>query len=341
MQTQFLTADEHSLQLGASLLKAGQVVGFPTETVYGLGADALNSEAVHAIFAAKCRPADNPLIVHIAEWDEIEPLCHVNEMARRLADAFWPGPLTMILPRKDIIPDVVTAGLDSVAIRMPSHPIARQLISLSGCPVAAPSANRSGRPSPTTAAHVLEDMDGRVPLILDGGPCSVGVESTVVSLTGEMAVVLRPGGITPEMIAAVLGDCKIADSIMRPLKEGETAPSPGMKHKHYAPRARMTLYEGEAQAVEERIRCEYDTTAAEEKPLILTCDAHLAAYGDRRCYSLGTDAKDAARNLFAALRYADEEGITRIYSESYSQSGVGLAVMNRMARAAGFDMITV
>lgn len=341
MQTQFLKADEQSLQLGAELIKAGQVVGFPTETVYGLGADALNSKAVHAIFAAKCRPADNPLIVHIAEWSEIEPLCHVNEMARRLADAFWPGPLTMILPRKDIIPDVVTAGLDSVAIRMPSHPIARQLISLSGCPIAAPSANRSGRPSPTTAAHVLEDMDGRVPLILDGGPCSVGVESTVVSLTGDMAVVLRPGGVTPEMIAAVLGDCKIADSIMRPLKEGEAAPSPGMKHKHYAPRARMTLYEGEAQAVEERICREYDNTSVEEKPLILTCDAHIAAYGDRRCYSLGADAAAAARNLFAALRYADEESITRIYSESYSQSGVGLAVMNRMARAAGFDMVNV
>lgn len=341
MQTQFLSADEQSLELGAELIKAGQVVGFPTETVYGLGADALNSEAVHAIFAAKCRPADNPLIVHIADWSEIEPLCHVNEMARRLADAFWPGPLTMILPRKDIIPDVVTAGLDSVAIRMPSHPIARQLISLSGCPIAAPSANRSGRPSPTTAAHVLEDMDGRVPLILDGGPCSVGVESTVVSLTGDMAVVLRPGGVTPEMIAAVLGDCKIADSIMRPLKEGEAAPSPGMKHKHYAPRARMTLYEGEAQAVEKRICHEYDSTSAKEKPLILTCDAHIAAYGDRRCYSLGADAAAAARNLFAALRYADEESITRIYSESYSQSGVGLAVMNRMARAAGFDMVNV
>jgi len=339
MRTQLLQADADSIALGAELLRKGEVVGFPTETVYGLGADALNSNAVHAIFAAKNRPADNPLIVHISAFSEMEPLCHINDMAVKLADAFWPGPLTMILPRKDIIPDVVTAGLDSVAIRMPSHPVAQQLIAQSGCPVAAPSANRSGRPSPTAAAHVFEDMEGIIPLIIDGGPCSVGVESTVVSLTGPVAVVLRPGGITPDMIAAVLGDCQVADSVMRPLREGETAPSPGMKHKHYAPRARMTLFEGDADAVEKCIICEYDAHLNNEKALILASSAHLAAYGSRRVFDLGADESDAARNLFSALRHADDEGITRIYSESYPESGVGLAVMNRMARAAGFDII--
>ena len=252
MNTLLLPASDESVARAAQLIKDGQLVGFPTETVYGLGADALNARAVLEIFAAKGRPADNPLFVHIARWEEMEPLCHINDMARKLAEAFWPGPLTMILPKKELVPAAVTAGLDSVAIRMPSHPVAHALIEKSGCPIAAPSGNRSGRPSPTLAAHMMEDMDGRIPLILDGGPRDVGVESTVVALTGDIATVLRPGGVTPEMIAAVLGEVQVADSVMRPLKEGEAAPSPGMKHKHYAPKARMTLYEGEAEAVAQR-----------------------------------------------------------------------------------------
>ena len=262
MRTLCLPADKASIAQAAQLLRAGEIVGFPTETVYGLGANALSDPAVRKIFAAKERPADNPLIVHIAALADMEPLCHINDMARRLAAAFWPGPLTMILPKKDIVPAVVTAGLDSVAIRMPSHPVARALIEACGLPIAAPSGNRSGRPSPTLAAHMLEDMDGRVPLILDGGACDVGVESTVVALTGDIATVLRPGGITPDMLAGVLGQVQVADSVMRPLREGEAAPSPGMKHKHYAPRARMTLYEGAAEAVAARIRSEYDALPA-------------------------------------------------------------------------------
>ena len=341
MRTQLLKADESSLKLAAELLKDGQVVGIPTETVYGLGADALNETAVRAIFAAKERPADNPLIVHVADFAELEPLCHVNDMARKLNEAFWPGPLTMILPKKDIVPTVVTAGLESVAIRMPSHPVAQRIIRLSGCPIAAPSANRSGRPSPTQAQHVFEDMDGRIPLIIDGGDSDVGVESTVVSLTGDTAVVLRPGGITPEMIAAVLGECEVADSVMRPLREGEEAPSPGMKHKHYAPKAPMTLYAGQTAQVARRICAEYDTAKEDGEALILAAHDHLPLYGDRHVFDLGPTAASAAHALFAALRYADTLGVHRVFSEAYPEEGVGLALMNRMARAAGFDIVHV
>lgn len=341
MNTLLLPASDDSVAQAADLIKNGKLVGFPTETVYGLGADALNARAVLDIFAAKGRPADNPLIVHIARWEEMEPLCHVNGMARKLADAFWPGPLTMILPKKELVPQEVTAGLDSVAIRMPSHPVARALIEKSGCPIAAPSGNRSGRPSPTLARHMMEDMDGRIPLILDGGPCDVGVESTVVALTGDVATVLRPGGVTPEMIAAVLGEVQVADSVMRPLKEGEAAPSPGMKHKHYAPKAHMTLYEGEAEAVARRIKEEYDCLDGAEKGLILAASGHLALYGSRSCADLGQDEWAAAHNIFALLRQADADGVTRVFSESWPENGVGLAVMNRMARAAGFDIVQV
>lgn len=340
MRTELLKADERSLSLAAQLIKDGQVVGIPTETVYGLGANALDEKAVLAIFAAKERPADNPLIVHIADFAEMEPLCHVNDMARKLSDAFWPGPLTMILPKKEIVPIAVTAQLDSVAIRMPAHPVAQQIIRLSGCPIAAPSANRSGRPSPTQAQHVLEDMDGRIPLIIDGGESDVGVESTVVSLTGDTAVVLRPGGVTPEMIAAVLGECEVADSVMRPLREGEAAPSPGMKHKHYSPKAPMTLYAGEENAVSKRICAEYDKLASGEA-LILAAQQHLSLYGSRQVFDLGPDAASAAHALFAALRHADALGVKRVFSEAYPEEGVGLALMNRMARAAGFDIVTV
>ena len=341
METLLLSADARSIARAAELIKDGQLVGFPTETVYGLGADALNPRAVLDIFAAKGRPADNPLIVHITRWEEMLPLCWVNEKARKLAEAFWPGPLTMILPKREIVPGAVTAGLDSVAIRMPSHPVARALIATSGCPIAAPSGNRSGRPSPTMAAHMMEDMAGRIPLILDGGPCEVGVESTVVALTGDVATVLRPGGVTPEMIAAVLGESQVADSVMRPLKEGEAAPSPGMKHKHYAPKARMTLYAGDAGAVAARISAEYDTLQDGEKGLILAAQEHLPLYGSRRAADLGRDEWAAAHNIFALLRQADADGVTRVFSESWPESGVGLAVMNRMARAAGFDIVSV
>ena len=231
MLTKVEPCTEAALRQAAEWIRAGEVVGFPTETVYGLGADALNPQAVRKIFAAKGRPADNPLIVHIAELSQIRPLIsgEISDRAAALAHAFWPGPLTMIFPKSDRIPQEVSAGLDTVGIRFPANEDARRLIQACGCPIAAPSANRSGRPSPTTAAHVLEDMDGRIPMILDGGPCQVGLESTVLDVTGEIPRVLRPGGVTPEMIAQVAGSCRVDESVMRPLKEGEKPRSPGMK----------------------------------------------------------------------------------------------------------------
>ena len=344
MRTLCLPADSASIAQAAQLLRAGEIVGFPTETVYGLGANALSDPAVRKIFAAKERPADNPLIVHIAALADMEPLCHINDMARRLAAAFWPGPLTMILPKKDIVPAVVTAGLDSVAIRMPSHPVARALIEACGLPIAAPSGNRSGRPSPTLAAHMLEDMDGRIPLILDGGACDVGVESTVVALTGDIATVLRPGGITPDMLAGVLGQVQVADSVMRPLKEGGAAPSPGMKHKHYAPRARMTLYEGAAEAVAARIRSEYDALPETERALILAASEHLPLYGNRRTADLGPDEASAAHRVFALLRQAESmaavcqwaEGDLQAAAERFGGQSDG-AVWRLELDAAGDD----
>ena len=260
MLTKVEPCTEAALRQAAEWIRAGEVVGFPTETVYGLGADALNPQAVRKIFAAKGRPADNPLIVHIAELSQIRPLIsgEISDRAAALAHAFWPGPLTMIFPKSDRIPQEVSAGLDTVGIRFPANEDARRLIQACGCPIAAPSANRSGRPSPTTAAHVLEDMDGRIPMILDGGPCQVGLESTVLDVTGEIPRVLRPGGVTPEMIAQVAGSCRVDESVMRPLKEGEKPRSPGMKYRHYAPKGSLTIFEGAPEDVAREICRAYD-----------------------------------------------------------------------------------
>ena len=333
--TRVLAPDGEALQLAARLFQEGELVAFPTETVYGLGANALDAEAVLRIFQAKGRPADNPLIVHIWSEDQLGPLCEVTEAARRLMAAYWPGPLTLLLPKKAAVPDTVTAGLPSVGVRMPSHPVAREMLRVCGLPIAAPSANLSTRPSPTTAAHVYEDMNGRIPLILDGGACEVGVESTVLDMTGDIPTVLRPGAITPEMIAKVAGDARVADSVMRPLREGEAAPSPGMKHKHYAPRGRLTILKGKREDVVREIIRRYDES---ENAVILASTGNLPAYGDRRVMDMGPDLSAAAHSLFALLRQADDEGVARLYAEAVSDDGVGLAVMNRMARAAGFDI---
>ena len=336
-QTKCLPVTDKSLEWAAELLKGGQVVAFPTETVYGLGANALNEEAVGKIFAAKMRPADNPLIVHLYDPEQMPELCEISEATRRLMEAFCPGPITMLCPKKPIIPDIVTANLRSVGIRFPSHEGARALLKACNLPIAAPSANLSTRPSPTRALHVLEDMQGRIPLILDGGDCQVGVESTVVDMTGEVPVVLRPGAVTPEMIAAVCGVCEVADSVMRPLREGESAPSPGMRHRHYAPRGKMTIVCGNAEAVCRRICDLYDQSGA-QKPCILSLTDHIPAYAGRLTLDLGRDEGALAHNIFALLRRADELGIDRIFAEGIADRGVGLAVMNRMARAAAFDI---
>ena len=338
MDTIFLPADENSVRQAAELLRAGQVVAFPTETVYGLGADALNERAVAAIFTAKERPADNPLIVHVAERSQLEALCHVTETAKALMDAFWPGPLTLLLMKTDRVPDITTASLPSVAVRCPGHPVAHALLRACALPIAAPSANRSGRPSPTTAQDVLEDMQGRIPFILDGGACDVGVESTVLDLTGKVPCILRPGAVTAEDVASVAGSCAVAPSVMRPLKEGESAPSPGMRHRHYAPKAKMTVFIGSDENVAKAIISRYDQA---ENAAILAHTCVLSLFGSRRVFSLGDTPQEGARLLFRRLREMDALGVSLILAQGWKAEGEALAVMNRMARAAAFDLINV
>ncbi len=336
MITQVLKPDAAAYDLASRLLRAGELVAFPTETVYGLGADALNAQAVLRIFEAKNRPADNPLIVHIWDASQLDALCEPSPTARRLMDAFWPGPLTLLCRKKTTVPNAVTAGLDTVGMRMPSHPVAREMLRRAGVPVAAPSANRSSRPSPTTAAHVYEDMQGRIPLILDGGACDYGVESTVLDASGDVPVILRPGAVTREMVRELLGACEVADSVMRPLREGEAAPSPGMRHKHYAPRGRLTVYRGPADRVAAAINRAYD--ASEGRTVILALSPHLDRYQGRDTMSMGESLLEAAQRLFSCLREADARGYDRLLAEAVSEQSVGLAVMNRLARAAAFDV---
>ncbi len=338
METLCLPVNENSLKEAARLLREGRVVAFPTETVYGLGADALNPAAVKAIFDAKERPADNPLIVHVAQSEQLQGLCLVTETARRLMDAFWPGPLTMLLMKTDRVPDITTASLPSVAVRCPRHPAALALLRACALPVAAPSANRSGRPSPTCAAHVYEDMRGRIPLILDGGSCQVGVESTVVDLTGDAPCILRPGAVTAQDIARVAGQCTVASSVMRPLKEGEKAPSPGMRHRHYAPRAKMTVFVGDDKKTAAEIIARYDRA---ENAVILSHASALPLFGGRRVFSLGDTPMEGAHLLFRLLRDMDEMGASLILAQGWKAEGEALAVMNRMARAAAFDIVNL
>ena len=342
MQTRLLPPDPDAMQYAASLLKEGGLVAFPTETVYGLGANALDEQAVLSIFAAKERPADNPLIVHISQMDDLPALCRVNDKAKRLMDAFWPGPLTLLLPKTEAVPSVVTAGLPTVAVRMPSHPVAKALLDACRCPVAAPSANRSGRPSPTLAEHVLEDMAGRIPLILDGGPCSVGLESTVVDMTRDIPLVLRPGGVTPQMLTQVIGPIETDSSVLKPLAPGETAPSPGMRHRHYAPRGVLTLVSGKPENVCAAIVKLYDEAAAQEKSTcILSCSEHVSKYGSRYVLDIGSlnHPEEVGVRLFDLLRRMDREGIVCIFSEVVEANGLGLAIMNRLNRAASFRII--
>ena len=341
MKTSVLsTQDTQAVPTGAQLIRAGGLVAFPTETVYGLGADGLNGAAVDRIFAAKGRPNDNPLILHVAEkqdafslWDGEPPY------ARALMDTFWPGPLTLIYRRAPIVPDQVTAGLDTVAVRMPDSAAARALIAASGVPIAAPSANLSGKPSPTTAQHVLDDMDGRISLILDGGPCRYGVESTVLSLVGAPTI-LRPGAVTPEMLAAVIGEVALSPSILSPLKAGETVASPGMKYKHYAPNAQVLVVVGEPKAAAARISALYDQFAGAGKRVRIAATAEAAPfYGSRSIALLGTrqDPTTLCSRLFGLLRELDREADV-ILCEGVGTQGTGLAFMNRLLRSAGFHV---
>ena len=342
MNTQLLPATDEALALAARLLADGELVAFPTETVYGLGANALDITAVRGIFTAKGRPADNPLIVHIHDRSQLDSICEISDAALRLMDAFWPGPLTIILPRKAAVPDVVTAGLDTVAVRMPSHPVALAMLKRCNLPVAAPSANRSGKPSPTSAQHVFTDMDGRIPLIIDGGESDVGLESTVISLAGAKPCILRPGGVTKAMLEAVIGEVDLAGSILRPLEKGEKALSPGMMYKHYSPDGQVTLIEGEESAVVEALRRLYAHADGEGHRACVMCfTEHVEALADCRPHDIGSraDPAEVARRLFATLRALDDEKMDVIFSEVVPPEGVGLAVMNRLGRAAAFRRV--
>lgn len=338
METRRVSADRAGIILAAEALRLGQVVGIPTETVYGLAANALNPEAVLSIFKAKGRPADNPLIVHVLDKAQAKTLAAVTPLAEMLMDAFWPGPLSLVVPRLPVVPDAVTAGLDTVALRAPSHPAMRAVLGESGLAIAAPSANRSGAPSPTSAEHVLHDLDGLIPLVLDGGTCEVGLESTVVDATGKAPLILRPGAVTPKMIAAVAGECLVAQSALRPLQAGEAALSPGMRHRHYAPQTPLTLVKGPEDQAAARIRA---ICAGEERPCVMVLEHRAAAYPGLKLLSLGQDLNQAAHRLFDLLRQADEAGCTRILAEALPEEGLGLALMNRLARAADFDIQSV
>lgn len=343
MNTQLLIPNDNTYLLASEILKSGGLVAFPTETVYGLGANALDRNAVLSIFSAKRRPADNPLIVHIHSRDQLEPLCQVPDRALPLMDAFWPGPLTILCQKKPVIPDVVTAGLPTVAVRMPSHPVARTMLQVCNLPIAAPSANSSGRPSPTTAAHVLEDMNGKIPLIIDGGMCDVGVESTVLDLCHGDPVVLRPGGVTREMISDVLHcEVNVAGSVLRPLRENEPALSPGMRYRHYAPRAVVTLVQGPEDRVVPLLRklCK-EQEASGKRSCVLCFSEHVSCLSDCNPHDIGSSSapSETAHRLFDILRQLDEEGMEMVFSEVVPPEGVGLAVMNRLGRAASFRTV--
>lgn len=341
MHTLHLTDTTEDIKRAAAILRGGGLVAMPTETVYGLAADALNGEAVSKIFAAKGRPMDNPLIVHVADFYDIGRLGLVSEIpdkARLLAQAFWPGPLTVIMKKGRVIPDEVSAGLDTVAIRIPSHPDAHNLMSTSGLALAAPSANTSGRPSPTAARHVINDMDGRIDAILDGGSCSVGVESTVITLVTEPPRLLRPGIITREEIEAVIGPIEVDKAVLTQLESGEQASSPGMKYKHYAPSARVILVRGEGSKYINLVNRAY----ARDKGAAALCYDEDIPLIKAPCFSLGAknDEKRQAHVLFDALRAVDESGeVTTVYAHCPRSDGVGMALYNRMIRAAAFTVI--
>lgn len=343
-QTEIVCAnrqEEAGTAQGAKLIQSGELVAFPTETVYGLGADGFNAEAVKKIFEAKGRPADNPIIEHIAKKSDVRLLWkRIPKLAPILMDTFWPGPLTLIAPKSDAVPDEVTAGLNTVAVRMPQNKTARALISKSGVPIAAPSANRSGRPSPTTAQHVLDDLNGRIPLVIDGGQCKYGVESTVLSLAGEPTI-LRPGAITREMLASLIGEVRVSESILHPMKDGETAASPGMKYQHYAPKAEVIVVSGDPDKAAKRINALYREAEAEGRtPEIAGTEQTKQYYKGKRCLLLGSRKEPVTlcANLFSALREMDERA-DLILAEGIPAEDEGLAYMNRLLRAAGFRVI--
>ena len=323
---------EGDLLRAAETLRQGGLVVFPTETVYGLGGNATDDGAAKKIYAAKGRPSDNPLIIHIASPEDAELYAETNAIYRRLAKAFMPGPLTVILPKRDCIPTSVTGGLDTVAVRCPSHPVARRLISLSGIPIAAPSANLSGKPSPTSASHVAEDLDGRVDMILDGGDSEIGLESTIVRVDGERVILLRPGAVTYDALCMVCESVEIADAVTKQLAEGERPLSPGMKYRHYAPNAPVVLLSGKREDVLAFLQAEQKA----KKCAILCYDEELAQLKNENLLPIGAanDLPTQAKRLFSALRQADATDAEIVYAHLPPMEGLGLALYNRMIRAA-------
>ena len=336
---------DEELAEAAQILRDGGLVAFPTETVYGLGANALDEAAAKKIYAAKGRPSDNPLIAHISCLEELKPLvAYIPETGRKLAEAYWPGPLTMVFPKSDIVPYGTTGGLDTVAVRMPSDPVANRLIRLAAVPVAAPSANTSGRPSPTTAQHVWQDMEGKIEMILDGGPVGIGVESTIVDVSGDVPTLLRPGAITMEMLRETVGRVEIDPAIQAPPSADLRPKAPGMKYRHYAPHADLQLIAGETDKVVETINALVQEKLAEGKKVGVICtDETRDRFPLGEVRSVGALAKQEtiAHNLFAVLREFDDLDVDCIYSESFSKDHLGQAIMNRLTKAAGYHVLKV
>lgn len=342
MKTSIIT-DTTALLEAANILQQGGLVASPTETVYGLCANALNENAVKNIYMAKGRPSDNPLIVHIADLEMLSPLVEeVPPMARTLMEHFWPGPLTLIFKASSLVPKVVTGGLDTVAIRFPSHPIIQQLIKASGLPLAAPSANTSGKPSPTNASRVIEDLEGKIDAIIVGDSSKYGVESTVVDTTGEVATILRPGGITAEMIEAVLGSVTIDPAISHALKEGELPKAPGMKYIHYSPNAEVIIVDGEESLVISKINELIVSAHSQGKKVgVLATDETKEHFKADLVISAGTtkNLTTIAAHLFEALRTFDDADIDIVYSLAFPKKGIGNAIMNRLEKSAGYHII--
>lgn len=341
METKYLT--EKDLPQAAEIIRRGGLVGIPTETVYGLGANGLDPKAVSRIFEAKGRPQDNPLILHITDVSWLERYCkEIPLTAYKLAEAYWPGPMTMILPRKDMVPDAVTAGLDTVGMRCPSHILCHELIRLADVPIAAPSGNTSGRPSPTTADHMREDMDGKIDAIVDGGPCSVGVESTIIDLTCTPPRLLRPGGISLEQLRAVLGQVDVDPAVTRLLGAGEKPKAPGMKYRHYAPKAPVTVVSGDP-----KTSAEYIAAHAAPEDGVICFDEFMPLFtsrtGTKPVMDLGPagDKEEQARHIFDALRSFDHTQVAAIWAQCPDTEGIGLAITNRLNKAAGFQIIKV
>ena len=341
METKILkinSPDDEKIKLVGEILKKGGLAAIPTETVYGLAGNALDGSCAEKIFAAKGRPSDNPLIVHISnlsQWDAL--VKEIPEEAKALAEKFWPGPLTIILPKSQLVPEEVSGGLDTVAVRMPENVIARAIIESAGVPLAAPSANLSGKPSPTSAAHVIDDMQGRIDAIVDSGDCNVGVESTVLSLAVTPARLLRPGKITAEMLAEVLGEVEIDDAVFEKLLEGKQAASPGMKYKHYSPDAPVALVKGSLEAFVSFVR-----ENSGDGTVVLCFEGEEAEFDvPTLTYGRKNDSDSQARHIFDALRGVDKMGAKQVFARFPENEGMGLAVFNRLLRAAAFNVIEV